>query len=90
MIYDFHAPPELLYAQPEQFLGKCMGDVLPEEATDVILADIAQTVNGPQQGSIYSLMLPDGQHWFEFSAAAKGDPNAPDAQLVLLVRDHHA
>ena len=88
VIYDFHAPhPELLYAQPEQFLGKSMGDVLPAEATDVILADIAQTVNGPQQGSIYSLMLPDGQHWFEFSAAAKGDPNAPNAHFVLLVRD---
>ena len=88
VIYDFHAPhPELLYAQPEQFLGKRMGDVLPEEATDVILADIAQTINGPQQGSIYSLMLPDGQHWFEFSAAAKGDPNAPNAHFVLLVRD---
>ena len=88
MIYDFHAPhPEPLDAQPEQFLGKRMGDVLPEEATDVILADIAQTINGPQQGSIYSLTLPDGQHWFEFSAAAKGDPNAPNAHFVLLVRD---
>ena len=51
------------------------------------MAAIAQAVHGPQQGSIYPLLLPDGQHWFELSAAAKGDPYAADAHFVLLVRD---
>ena len=88
VIYDFHAPhPELLYSPPEQFLGKPMGEVLPEEAMNVIHAAIAQAVHGPQQGSIYPLLLPDGQHWFELSAAAKGDPYAVDAHFVLLVRE---
>jgi PAS domain S-box-containing protein len=88
LIYDFHAPhPELLYAPPEQFLGKAMGEILPEEAMNVVHAAIAQTLHGPHEGSSYSLMLPDGRHWFELSAAAKGDPNAPDAHFVLVVRD---
>jgi hypothetical protein len=60
-----------------------MGEVLPEEAINVIHAAIAQAVHGPQQGSIYPLLLPDGQHWFELSAAAKGDPHrpGPDAEF---------
>jgi PAS domain S-box-containing protein len=88
VIYDFHAPhPELLYVPPEQFLGKRIGDVLPEEASTVIEAAIAQAVHGPQQGCAYSLPLADAEHWFELSAAAKGDADAPDARFVLLVRD---
>ena len=88
VIYEFHAPHrELLYAPPEQFLGRAMGEVLPEEAMQVIYAAITQAVHGPQQGYVYSLTLPDGQHWFELSAAVKGDPHSDDAHFVLLVRD---
>ena len=88
VIYDFHAPhSELLYASPEQFLGKPMSSILPAEAMNVIHPAIAQAVHCPQQGSIYPLLLPDGQHWFELSVAAKGDPTAADAHFVMLVRD---
>ena len=88
VIYDFRAPhPELLYTLPGQFLGKAMSQILPEEAANVIHAAIAQAVHGPQHGWIYPLPLPDGQHWFELSAAAKGDPCAAEAHFVILVRD---
>lgn len=88
VIHNFHAPHlELLYAPPEQFLGKPMGQVLPEDAMSVIQTAIAQSVNGPQHGVVYFLTLPDGLHWFELSVAAKGDPYAKDAHFLLLVRD---
>ncbi len=87
-IYDFRAPhPELLYAEPQQFLGKAMGQVIPEDAMSVINAAIARSALGPQHGATYLLTLPDGPHWFELSVAAKGDPDLPEAHFVLLIRD---
>ncbi len=89
VIYDFRAPnPELLYAPPEKFLGRPMGQVVPKEAMDVIDAAIAHAIKvGPHHGAIYSLTLPDKEHWFELSIAPKGNPYAADAHFVMLIRD---
>jgi PAS domain S-box-containing protein len=88
-IYDFRAPrPELLYAPPHEFLGKTMSQVLPEAAANVIAHAIAQAAeHGQHHGAIYALNVPAGPSWFELSAAAKGNPKAPDSRFILLVHD---
>ena len=88
-IYDFHTPhPELLYVPPAQFLGRKMGDLLPEPAAGVIRAAIEETVaKGHHQGSVYPLATSAGERWFEISAAAQGDLQTPAGRLVFLARD---
>ncbi len=42
-IYDYHAPhSELLYVPPERFIGRKMGDVLPEPAAGIVVKAIAE------------------------------------------------
>jgi two-component system cell cycle sensor histidine kinase/response regulator CckA len=88
-IYDYRVPsPEQLYVPSEQFLGKTVREVLPEAAADIISAAIAETVeHGRHRGGTYSLNMPTGPSWFELSIAAKGDPHAPDARLIVLARN---
>jgi PAS domain S-box-containing protein len=88
-IYDFRAPdPEFLYLPPEDFLGKTVKQVLPEEAASIIMKAIDQAVEtGRHTGAIYSLETSAGLHWFELSIAAMGDPNTPEGRLLTLARD---
>jgi PAS domain S-box-containing protein len=59
-IYDYHSPMHgALYASPEAFLGKRVGQVLPAEATEIILKAIAQADRvGWHVGSSYVLDCP--------------------------------
>ena len=88
-ICDFRAPqPKLLYTLPQQFLGKTMAQVLPDEAVRAIapaLAEAAET--GRHFGGTYALSLPQGLCWFELSISAKRDPQALDPRFIVLVRD---
>jgi len=87
-IHDFRAPnPNLLYLPQEEFLGKSIFEILPEDAARVIegaIADAAQT--GLHRGAVYSLAMPGGLNWFELSIAAKGG-RAPEAHFIVLARD---
>jgi PAS domain S-box-containing protein len=84
-IRDFRAPrPELLYRPAAEFLGLRMQDVLPVQASRVIVAALEKAaVSGHHSGSVYTLDLADGRHWFELSVAAKGGEQG----FVLLARD---
>jgi PAS domain S-box-containing protein len=88
-IHDFRAPrPELLYTPPDEFLGKTVSQVLPEAAANVVAHALAQAAEqGQHHGAVYALNVPAGPSWFELSAAAKGDPKAPEGRFILLVRD---
>jgi diguanylate cyclase (GGDEF)-like protein/PAS domain S-box-containing protein len=89
LIYDFRAPnPELLFLPAHEFLGKPLGEILPEEAVQIISYTLAQAKEqGKYRGTVYSLPLPTGLGWFELSVALKGDPKVPDGRFVVLVRD---
>ncbi len=86
-IRDFRAPqPELLYRPPEEFLGQRMQDVLPEDAGQVVSAALEKAAAvGHHSGSVYSLELPSGRHWFELAVSAIGEDDGQ--RFVLLVRD---
>jgi PAS domain S-box-containing protein len=88
-IYDFRAPHfEKLYVPPQEFLGRTVDQVLPEEAGKLIMDAIGQAVEtGRHAGTVYPLETPTGTTWFELSIAAKGDSKAPDCRLVALARD---
>ncbi|MFC1744879.1 response regulator [Candidatus Riflebacteria bacterium] len=88
-IYDFRAPEQkLLYTAPENFLGKTVSEVLPEEVATKILNGIAETLReGQHQEIVYSLQTPAGKCWFDMSIAVKGNRDKPDCRFVGLVRD---
>jgi len=88
-VFSFHIPEgQVPYAPPETFLGKSIRDVLPGNATDVILSAIAEAgKKGSHVGATYSLDLPDGRRWYELSIAAKGSISDPDCRFIVLARD---
>lgn len=88
-IYDYHAPSaELLYVAPERFVGRKMGDVLPEPAAGIVSKAIAEAVEqGRHAGGIYALPTLSGKRWFELSIATQGNARAENARLVLLAHD---
>jgi len=82
--YDFRAPnPELLYAPPEEFIGKTVSEILPPDAAKTILESLQHAAEtGDHQGAVYFLETPGGPCWFELSIAVKeGD------RFIALVRD---
>lgn len=88
-IYDFRAPkPNQLYVPPDQFLGRRMTDILPEQASTVIAAGLAEAAQtGVHRGGTYALDMPGGAAWYEISVAARGSPSRPDAHFILLVHN---
>jgi len=88
-IHDFRAPEnDLLYVQPEMFLGKKVREVLPEEAGRIIGAALDEAARtGRHRGAVYALPMRGGTRWFELSIASRGDATSPDFRLVTLARD---
>jgi len=82
-IVDFHAGRAAdLYATPDQFLGKCVEDVLPADVARQHLQAIEKARGGEVTTLVYSLPLPDGEKVFE----ARLIP-LPDGQIYDVVRD---
>jgi two-component system cell cycle sensor histidine kinase/response regulator CckA len=88
-IYEYHSSAsELLYVQPEVFLGKRIPNILPAEASRIMMEALAEAVKkGSHRGAVYSLQIPSGVTWFELSIAAMGEPHHPATQFIVLVRD---
>jgi diguanylate cyclase (GGDEF)-like protein/PAS domain S-box-containing protein len=80
---DYSAPPDLLYAPPESFLGRHVRDVLPTALAERCEAAIAECVrtNGVAEFE-YDLELPAGRRWFELRMA----PVAA-GEVVAAIRD---
>ncbi|MFC1475565.1 PAS domain S-box protein [Candidatus Zixiibacteriota bacterium] len=79
---------DLLYASPEEFLGKVMEEVLPAEAASIIKNAIQEAAEtGRHTGAVYPLEMPTGVYWFELSIVARGDPKTPEGRFLALARD---
>lgn len=78
-----------LFKSPEAFLGRRVGEVLPESAANTIMAAIRRTLDTDENVSdvVYSLPLQGEIRWFEMSMAVKKDPQATDTRLIGLIRD---
>jgi PAS domain S-box-containing protein len=88
-IYDYVSPiQEELYANPEEFLGKSVTGVLPEEPAGIIMGAIMEASrSGRHAGARYSLDFPEGRRWYELSISAMGDPKKADTRFMALVRN---
>jgi PAS domain-containing protein len=88
-VLSYHAHrSDLLAAPPEVFMGKCFADVLPPAATDVCMNTLREAATeGWATGAIYSLPLPQGETWFELSAAAMPVVGDDAPRFILLARD---
>ena len=88
-IFDYHTHrDDLLAAPPEALLGKRFADLLPPDAADACQRAIdGAAQHGVSYGVNYRLALPQGEHWFELSAAPlhSGDESAP--RFVMISRD---
>lgn len=88
-IHDYHSNPNInsLLASPQQFIGHNMGEFLPTEAMRVCLTALQESSEtGKSYGHQYSLILPDGEHHFEISAAVLNNSKADD-RFLMIVRD---
>lgn len=88
-ILDFRAPnPNMLYAEPREFLGRRVKDCIPAPASATIMNSIRKaTKTGQHSGVDYSLSVRGRTRWFELSVAAKGDASARNVRFIALVRD---
>ncbi len=88
-IIDFRAPyPGLLFRPPEEFLKKRVDEVLPREASRIIMAAIKEAAKKKQsRGKVYSLKIHGEARWFELSVAVKGDSDAPDMHFIAMAHD---
>jgi two-component system, sensor histidine kinase and response regulator len=88
-IVDFRTRnPEKLFLPPERFLGRCIDDSLPPEATRAIDAALDRALaDGQSFGVAYSLPMPAGRAWFELSVSLKREPGKAAPHFIVLTRD---
>jgi two-component system, cell cycle sensor histidine kinase and response regulator CckA len=89
-IYSGHTPLKApLYAEPEEFIGKTVSQVLPKEAAEVCLKALenAAKYGSDSSGATYALDMPDGRRWFELAIAAKKMQPSLTPRYVATVRD---
>ncbi|MDO6546253.1 bifunctional diguanylate cyclase/phosphodiesterase [Pseudoalteromonas carrageenovora] len=84
-ILEYHASNETdLYTKPKQFIGKKMGDVLPEEVAKKFETYISLVLEKEQMMSFkYELALPHGLVFFE----ARINKITEHNQLMVIIRD---
>lgn len=88
-IYNFRCRDNLnLYVSQECFLMHRIPDVLPPEASQIILEALARAVKtGYDYGSCYSLVMKGIQKWFELSISLKQSDDSKNPHLIMLARD---
>lgn len=87
--HDYHSPrSDLLAAQPTDFLGKTIDDVLPPDAAATAMAAVREALaGGYSSGHQICLQLPQGEHWFELSASRKEPLSGEGPRCIVLSRD---
>ncbi len=79
---------DLLFAPTHELMGRTVGEVLPAEAANIILASIVEAdKNGYSHGQQISLALPHGVRCFELSTARQQSPGNSTPRFVVLSRD---
>ncbi|WP_158727993.1 PAS domain S-box protein [Flavobacterium sp. I-STPA6A] len=88
-IFNYHSRrDDLLAVPPEYFLDKKFSDVLPEEASSIILEAINEaSVDGFSAGKQYVLELGQEKHWFELSVAPMKENLDNEIHFICLCRD---
>ena len=87
--YSFRAARvDQMPAPPEQLLGRTVGEVMPKEASETVLAVLGEaSETGYSQGAQIRLELDGGTFWFDLSAARKKTSSQEGARFIVLARD---
>ena len=88
-ILDFYSPHhEMLFVQPEMFLGKTIYETLPPDACQIIGKAIDEArITGLHKGGYYSLPTHDGLKWYELAISRKIEPSSEPLKYIVLVND---
>ena len=88
-IYNYHSHHiNLSEMPPSEFLGKTVIEVLPLDASNLIISALHEaSVKGFSNGRQYTLELSDGMHWFELSIAAMKESEDHEIHFICLSRD---
>lgn len=82
--------PDLLVRPADQIVGRRLEEVLPRAAVEICRGAIAEAeTHGISLGRQILLPLPDGERWFELSAACKRPVAGQAATVIVLSRDVH-
>lgn len=86
--HECHSPKQELLAAPREILiGKRVSEVLPPDASAVIMAALHEAnETGYSTGKQFRMALPHGSFWFELSVSQKKMPNATN-RFIVLSRD---
>lgn len=80
-------PMDLLHPVEHQ-INKNISDVMPQEATNVIMAALHEaSETGRSSGMQYHLELPRGKQWFELSVAPKPTQPGEELRLIAIARN---
>lgn len=76
------------YQAPEAFLGRPISEVMPPDVVATGMAALREAfATGRSIGKRYSLRMPDGDRWYEISAARKQAGEEEKQTCILMVRD---
>ena len=79
---------DLLALPPELLIGRLVSEVLPPDASSIVMAAIQEAHQfGRSTGKQFSLRLPHGDAWFELSVASKAPQYNQGPRFIVLSRD---
>ncbi len=86
---DYHSPPsDLLAARAEDFVGKTLAQLLPQEPARAIAAALRSAyTTGSSLGEQFELPLRGRRCWFELSVARKASAPTDRPRFIMLWRD---
>ncbi len=80
--------PDLLAAQQSALIGRTVHEMLPEEASAIVMAALREAgETGYSHGQVFRLDLPRGRRWFELSTASKKATDSRSRHFMMLSRD---
>ena len=79
---------DLLAMPSEEFIGRKISEILPAEASSVLMAAIAEAnEKGSAYGAQIHIKVPTGELWYELSIARKQDHRSAQPTFIVLSRD---
>ncbi|HOO55532.1 MAG TPA: PAS domain S-box protein [bacterium] len=86
---DYHCQdPSMLFDSPENFLGKKISEILPENVSALLCSTVDRVIETKQpQRALYSIDMKDGTRHFEAVLVPKGDISTDVKHVLSIVRD---
>lgn len=89
LIFEYNSPlSELLYKNPNEFIGKTIFSILPTEVSEIVMSGIYEANEyGFSFGKQYQLSVPAGILWFEISISRMKNSEDVAPRFVVIARD---